>query len=170
MALKDGFTADEWEMLVGAPHAVGTAVMLASFSGLGGTAQEAFSLGKALALGATSSNELLKEICVVGEGTAAQGALRERVKQLDPQNLKAELPNMAMGEAKQAVDALKEKSPENVEPYKEWLMRLAFDVANASKEGDFLGIGGKRISDEERDVLNTLSEVLGMPVPSSATP
>jgi hypothetical protein len=72
-----------------------------------------------------------------------------------------------MGEAKQAVDALKEKSPENVEPYKEWLMRLAFDVANASKEGDFFGIGGKRISDAERDALNTLSEVLGIPVPAA---
>jgi hypothetical protein len=45
-------------------------------------------------------------------------------------------------------------------------MQLAFDVANASKEGDFLGIGGKRISDDERDVLTTLSEVLGIPVPS----
>src|SRR5271170_3325676 len=123
MAPKDGFTADEWEMLVGAPHAVGTAVMLASFSGLGGTAQEAFSLGKALASGVRGSNELIKEISVVEEASAAQSALRERVKQLDPHNLNAELSNMAMGEAKQAVDALKEKSPDNVEPYKEWLMR-----------------------------------------------
>ena len=167
MAIKDGFTTDEWEMLAGSPHAVGTAVMLASFSGLGGTAQEAFALGKTLALGVRSSNELIKEISAVEENAAARSALRERLKELDPQNLKAELSNMAMGEAKQAVDVLKEKSPENVEPYKEWLMRLAFDVANASKEGDFLGIGGKRISDGERDVLNTLSEVLGIPVPAA---
>lgn len=165
MALKDGFTAEEWEMLVGAPQAVGTAVMLASFSGLGGTAHEAVTLGKALDVGATGSNELIKEICTPAEGQAGQTALRERVKELDAQNLNAELANLAMGEAKQAVDALKEKSPENVEPYKEWLMRLAFDVANASKEGDFFGVGGKRISDAERDVLNTLSEVLGVPVP-----
>jgi hypothetical protein len=167
MALKDGFTADEWEMLVGAPQAVGTAVMLASFSGLGGTAHEALTLGKILAAGATGSNELIKEICALAEGPAAQAALRERVKQLDAQNLKNEIANLAMGEAKQAVDALKEKSPENVEPYKEWLMRLAFDVANASKEGDFFGIGGKRISDGERDALNTLSQVLGVPVPTA---
>jgi hypothetical protein len=165
MALKDEFTADEWEMLAGAPHSVGTAVMLASFSGLGGTAQEAFSLGKALASGTKSSNELIKEISAVEESAAAQHALRERVKELDPENMKAELSNMAMGEAKQAVDALKEKSPENVELYKEWLMQLAFDVANASKEGDFLGIGGKRISDGEQEVLTTLSQVLGIPVP-----
>jgi hypothetical protein len=167
MALKDGFTADEWEMLAGAPQAVGTAVMLASFSGLGGTAHEAVTLGRTLATGATSSNELIKEICSVEEGPVAQAALRERVKQLDAQNMNAELANLAMGEAKQAVDALKEKSPENVEPYKVWLMRLAFDVANASKEGDFLGIGGKRISDGERDVLTTLSQVLGVPVPAA---
>ena len=137
MALKDGFTADEWEMLVGAPQAVGMAVMLASFSGLGGTAQEALMLGKTLASGVHGSNELIKEISAPAEGTAAQSALRERVRELDPQNFKAELSNLAMGEAKQAVGALKEKSPENVGPYKEWLMRVAFDVANASKEGIF---------------------------------
>lgn len=165
MALKDLFTADEWEMVVGAPHSLGTAVMLATFSGLGGTAQEAFSIGKAFASGIHGSNELIKEVSAVEESSAAEHALRERVKGLDTQNMKAELSNMAMGEAKQAVDALKEKSPENVGPYKEWLMRLAFDVANASKEGDFLGIGGKRISEGEQEVLTTLSEVLGIPVP-----
>jgi hypothetical protein len=166
MALKDSFTVDEWATLTLAPHAVGTAVMLASFSGFGGTAQEAFSLGKALASGIQGSNELIKETSSVEESPAAQHALRESIRQLDPQNMKAELSNLAMGTAKQAVDALKEKSPANVEPYKEWLMQLAFDVANASKEGDFLGIGGKRISDDERNVLTTLSEVLGIPVPT----
>src|SRR5277367_1243239 len=104
MALKDGFTEDEWEMLVGAPHAVGTAVMLASFSGLGGTAQEAFSLGKALASGIQGSNELIKETSAVEESSAAQHALRESIRELDPQNMKAELSNFAMGTAKQAVD------------------------------------------------------------------
>jgi hypothetical protein len=167
MALKDGFTAEEWEMLAVAPQAVGTAVMLASFSGLGGTAQEALMLGKTLAVGAAGANELIREICAPGEGPAAQAALRERVKELGARNLNAELANLAMGKAKQAVDALKEKSPENVAPYKQWLMRLAFDVANASKEGDFLGIGGQRISDGEKQVLETLSEVLAVPIPTS---
>ena len=167
MALKDGFTAEEWERLAGAPQAVGTAMMLASFSGLGGTAQEALSLGKTLAVGAAGANELIREICAPEEGPAAQVALRERVKELDARNLNAELANLAMGRAKQAVDALKERSPDNVEPYKQWLMRLAFDVANASKEGDFLGIGGKRISDAERQMLETLSQVLAVPVPTS---
>ncbi len=166
MAMKEAFTTDEWEMLAGAPHSVGTAVMMASFSGLGGTAQEAFTLGKAFAEGGKSSNELIKEVSAPNEASVAQHALRERIGELDRQNMKAELSNMAMGEAKQAVDALKEKSPENVEPYKEWLMQLAFEVANASKEGDFLGIGGKRISDGETEVLTTLSEVLGIPVPT----
>jgi hypothetical protein len=167
MALKDAFTADEWEMLAGAPHSVGTAVMMASFSGLGGTAQEAFTLGKTLAEGIKDSNELIKEISAAEESSVAQHALRERISELDRENMQAELSNMAMGEAKQAVDALKEKSPENVEPYKEWLMHLAFEVANASKEGDFLGIGGKRISDGELEVLTTLSQVLGIPVPAA---
>ena len=127
-------------MLVGAPHSVGTAVMLASFSGLAGTAQEAFSLGKMLASGIKGSNELIKEISIFAESSAAQHALRERVGNLDPQNMKAELSNMAMGEGKQAVDALKEKSPENVEPYKQWLKQLAFTKPTPQR-GDFLGIG-----------------------------
>lgn len=38
---------------------------------------------------------------------------------------------------------------------------------SASKEGDFLGSGGKRISDAERDMFNTLSAALEIAVPTA---
>ena len=47
-----------------------------------------------------------------------------------------------------------------VAEYKEWLLRIAKNVAYAAKEGDFLGFGGERFSQGERDFYAALEEAL----------
>lgn len=47
-----------------------------------------------------------------------------------------------------------------VAEYKEWLLYIAKNVAYAAKEGDFLGFGGERFSQEERDFYATLEAKL----------
>ena len=42
-------------------------------------------------------------------------------------------------------------------------MTLAQAVAGAHKEGGFLGIGGKQISDAENQALDEISRALGAP-------
>ncbi|GAB4133345.1 MAG: hypothetical protein Fur0046_04030 [Cyanobacteria bacterium J069] len=44
--------------------------------------------------------------------------------------------------------------------YKSWLLMLATKVAEAVKEGGFLGIGGEKISDAEASVLRKLEDAL----------
>jgi hypothetical protein len=44
--------------------------------------------------------------------------------------------------------------------YKDWLLAIAKKVAEAVKEGGFLGIGGEKISEAEASVLRKLEEAL----------
>ena len=169
MSLKEAFAPEEWATVTEAPQLVATAIMMASFSGLGGTAKEAFSLAHSLAQGQTGTNALLKEITTSSEVSAAQSGLRTKVKDLDQVQFKQELGELALNQARRATEAVNAKAPEEAQAYKQWLMNSAFGVANASKEGDFLGFGGKRISDEEQKMLDSLSTLLDIPIPSSAS-
>ncbi|HKF66674.1 MAG TPA: hypothetical protein VKB36_09100, partial [Vicinamibacterales bacterium] len=59
-----------------------------------------------------------------------------------------------------AVDAVERHSPAEAQPYKMWLAAVARKVAEASKEGGFLGIGGTLVSAKEEEALKELDEVL----------
>jgi hypothetical protein len=61
---------------------------------------------------------------------------------------------------KNAVDAIERHSPAEVQPYKMWLTSIAKKVAEASKEGGFLGMGGTLVSQNEEEALKELDEVL----------
>lgn len=51
------------------------------------------------------------------------------------------------------------------EEYKQWLMLVGDRVAEAAREGGFLGFGKKWESEPERKVLAEIAAVLGTPVP-----
>jgi hypothetical protein len=138
--------------------------MMAGFSGLGGTAKEAFSLASSLTQGLQSTSPLIREVSAREEVMAGQEGIRKKAGTLDGQNFKQQLNTMAINEAKQAVAAIEQKSPGDAAPYKEWLVEIANKVANAAKEGGFLGFGGERVSEGERQTLSQLSEALGLPI------
>ncbi|WP_315784899.1 hypothetical protein [Fischerella sp. JS2] len=48
--------------------------------------------------------------------------------------------------------------------FKSWVLSIAEKVANAVKEGGFLGIGGKRVSDSEASMLKKLEQTLALKV------
>ena len=50
------------------------------------------------------------------------------------------------------------EDPKRVSEFKQWLLRIAKNVAFAAKEGDFMGFGGERFSQEERDFYAALEE------------
>jgi hypothetical protein len=142
--------------------------MMAGFSGLGGTVKEAFSLASSLAQGTTSASPLIKEISARDEILAAQTALRTKTSSLDPQQIKQQLNTMAVNESKQSVEIVTKHAPSDVAAYKQWLMDIAQGVANAAKEGGFLGFGGERVSEGERQTLSLLSEALGIQAQSAS--
>jgi hypothetical protein len=52
-------------------------------------------------------------------------------------------------------------TPEEVEDYRRFVFAVADTVAHVHKEGGFLGIGGKEVSDSEQAVLDQLAQTLG---------
>lgn len=54
-------------------------------------------------------------------------------------------------------------TPAETDSYKKFVMTVAQAVASAHKEGGFLGIGGKQITDAENQALDEISQALGSP-------
>ena len=72
---------------------------------------------------------------------------------------------MAILDERRSVYALLEErvAPEDVDDYREWMRTAAQRAALAAKEGGFLGFGGKRVSEREQEMLETLGEIFGVP-------
>jgi hypothetical protein len=63
-----------------------------------------------------------------------------------------------------AMRLMEEKAtPEEVDAYKHFVMSVAQAAASAHKEGGFLGIGGKEVSEAEDQALDEISTTLGEP-------
>ena len=52
-------------------------------------------------------------------------------------------------------------SADEVEDYKSFVVSLAQRVAEAHKEGGFLGVGGKEVGEAEQAALEEIKEALG---------
>lgn len=52
------------------------------------------------------------------------------------------------------------ESGETAGQYKQWLLGIAKDVAEAGKEGDVLGIGGTHFSEKEQEFYSALEKIL----------
>jgi len=52
-------------------------------------------------------------------------------------------------------------SPEDAAAYRQMLLKVVENTANAAKEGGFLGIGGEQVNDKERAVMDELRQVIG---------
>ena len=75
----------------------------------------------------------------------------------------AEIKERALEVCRQVSLILQSKaSVEESDSYKRWPMAVAERVAEASKEGGFLGFGGERVSEGETAALSELAASLGV--------
>ena len=65
-----------------------------------------------------------------------------------------------MALVKAAAQAVAQRSPAEAAAYKATVLKVAQATAEAAKDGGFLGIGGKLISDDEQHALDALKAVL----------
>jgi hypothetical protein len=147
MTEKAAFNAEEWSKVVEAPALAALTVIAAD---RGGTIRESLSLGRAYSEARRDGSGLLQEIV----STAPQ---------VDPSDLKdrSALPQRAETALREALRVLEEKAtPEEVEAYREFVLKVAETVARAHKEGGVLGIGGKEISESEQAALDELAGVV----------
>jgi hypothetical protein len=155
MTGKSAFTDDEWKLVLQAPTSAGLLVVA---SDRGGSIRESFSMAKAYAEARQDhgDSELLDTI--VSEKPEVD---KTRARSQE------ELQVNAVQHLRDAVALVEQKAtPEEVEDYKRFIVNLAQRVAEARKEG-FLGLGGERVSSDERGAVEQIAEALGTEAPGS---
>jgi hypothetical protein len=148
---KADFNAEEWTTLVEAPVLAGMRVVAAS---RGGTIRESLAVAKlyAHAREKQDDSELLDALVASPPAVDAQ-EVRERG---------GDIATVSTERLREALGLLGEKgTPEEVEEYKAFVVEVGQTAAEAHKEGGFIGIGGKPISDEEQAALDDIRAVLG---------
>ena len=162
MTTKADFSAAEWETLRDAPNLVVLAVATAGASGIFGSIAEAFAPAGVFFDVLKGNNDLLKVICQHDELKASTESIKGLAKSSgDFTSIQATLRKAATDQSKAAVELLKQKgTPEDVAAYRDFLVKLGDKVANAAKEGAFLGFGGERVSEHERSLLAELAQAV----------
>jgi len=164
MSDRTTFTDAEWTLLRVAPSFVSVGVAAADPSGLFASIHEALAGARAAteslnakrdvalfsALAADTSVPKLPDI------EALLGAGPEEVRM---QNFK----DVALERIRASIDLLQRKAaPNELDAYRQLLLRVAADAANAAKEGGFLGIGGVRVSAKERAFIDQVRAAAGI--------
>jgi hypothetical protein len=150
---KADFNAEDWSTVVDGPLYAGLRVIAAD---RGGTLRETLAMGR-----------------VYEEARAKQGAsplLDELIKSppaIDQERLKqagGDLSAVTTEHLRRAMSILESTAtPADADAYKTFVMTVAQAVAEAHKEGGFLGIGGTRVSEAENQALDEISLALGSP-------
>jgi hypothetical protein len=163
MTTQQDFTPEEWLKILESTMLVGMAVSAADPNGLWGMIKEAFASKSAIG-GSKSqpgSNELIK--AVIAELQTREGrsiiheALCKRVAGATP----ADVVQRSLDNLREVAAMLDAKAPSDAAAFKAWLSGISQKVANASKEGSFLGFGGVRVSDAEKATLADIEKALG---------
>jgi len=160
MSLNEKFSEHEWVALRNTPHLVVLAMATAAGSGIFGTIGEMMTAGKAVFEATTHSNELIRALAEKEQAKAAQDAIREEMKSAEPSDVPMWLREQALARCRQTMTILAMKSEEDRVVVADWLRGLGQRVAEASREGGFLGFGGVLVSDPEKALLAELDEAL----------
>ena len=161
MTSKSDFTPEEWKVLLQSVVATGIAITAAEPNGLWGLLKESFasSVPPAKIKTDPKANALIKAVVddfTTAEGTAARDALKAKFKGSKP----AEIKDKCIEMLRQAAAIVDAKAPGDSVVYKGWLGQISQHVAEASKEGGFLGLGGVPISEAEKATLTEISAAL----------
>jgi Bacterial protein of unknown function (DUF937) len=150
VATKARYPESAWTTLRLAPVAAAQLVIGASKSGAIGTTKELSALSNAI----TAAKKDAAPTSLVG---------------LIFENALSETDLGTLGDDQAAVDLLKNamgsiarSSPAEAAGYGKFLVDIATSVAEASKEGGFLGIGGTRVSPEEKLAIDKIRSVAGL--------
>ena len=85
--------------------------------------------------------------------------MKDKLKDSKP----AEIKDKCVDTLRQAGALVDAKAPGDAAAFKGWLRQISQHVAEAAKEGGFLGFGGVRVSDAEKATLTEISTALKLP-------
>lgn len=159
MSTKADYSAEERNSISAAPFLAGLFISMSDPSGLAGITKEALAVGRSLAdPKVTGNTEVLTSLAESLKAGGFSG--RPQLPDL-PKGDKAAARAAMIRHIQAASTAIASKSPTEADAYRQWLVTAAQSVAEAAKEGGFLGIGGTRVSAEEQAALQELSSALG---------
>lgn len=156
------YTNEEWKVLMDTPVRIGRAMMAVSPSGAIGTSQEIMALRKGTkdALQG-STNSTLKTLSQQLQSQEAMQVLWEDAGHAFQDRWDAAtVRKTAISSCQQVVSLLRKGSPQDAQAYKDFVYATARKVAEAAKEGGFMGIGGVAVSAEEKSLLDDISKAL----------
>jgi hypothetical protein len=163
MVSKADFASEEWARVVASPVVAGMAITAADPSGLWGLLQEAFASGRSLldAKQNLATNPLAKAVAEDITNADTRSAARARMQAQFQSAQLGEIKAKAIEELRSVAALVDAKAPNEAPGFKAWLQDVAQKVAEAGKEGGFLGFGGVAVSDAERATLAEVSAALG---------
>jgi hypothetical protein len=151
MTTKAAFNAADWSVVTAAPALTGLLMVAA---GRGGTVRESVALSRAYAQAREAgAGQLLTEVL-------------ETPAQVRPPAHRSgdEAASYVFGQLREAIRLLDlTATPEEVAEYKRFVYGVAEAVANAHKEGGFLGVGGTRVSEGEQALLDRVAALFDAP-------
>jgi predicted urease superfamily metal-dependent hydrolase len=153
MTKRAAFDAEEWATVVDGPIYAALRVIAASH---GGRLREGLALARAYqdARVHRGDSELLDEL-VKSPPAIDVDELR---------HAQSNIVEVAEQQLRDAVGTVGAKAtPVETDSYKKFVMTVAEAVASAHKEGGFLGVGGKQVTDAENQALDEISSALGSP-------
>jgi len=157
MSTQADYTTEEWQQIINAPAVAGTLIITAD-PAFFGAIKESASIAKSInEYGEKSDVELIKAIAAAVRG----GHKFETPDIPKDQGMDGAL-NALVAECRRAVKIVLAKSPDEAEAFSNYLMDVAKQTAESSKEGGFLGIGATRVSDREEAALQKLADALGV--------
>lgn len=175
MITKDSFTVEEWAQIVSAPASIGALVVTADPSGPFGLIGEFKAILSSMQsyvdahAGDSSLMAALKHYMSNQPTEEEQEQIKQWAKQQEDQ-MKAnrpktpeELQQRVRESVSGTMSLLRAKGADEAEvgTFKAMMIGVAEAVANASKEGGFLGFGGTLVSEKEQSILAQIQAELG---------
>jgi len=157
MSKQEDYSVEEWDLIASGPAAAGMTIIVADPAFFGAMKESAAIAQAIIKAGQTSEVELIQSI-------AAASSKGQKYKTPDvPKDQGTEgAVKILVAECRKAARLVKEKSPDEIADYIQYLLNIAKVTAESSKEGGFLGIGATRVSEQETAALDRLAKALDL--------
>lgn len=165
MSNKESYSSDEWSLIRSTVTFVTAGVTAADPGGIVSALQEATAGANAFTQFAEqhASSEFFHALAD-DKSFPAMPDPQSLLGQGDASQRLANFQTAVLARSKDALGVVVRKgTPDDAAGYKQLLLSVAERVANASKEGGFLGFGGVRVSEKERSFLTALAAALDEP-------
>jgi hypothetical protein len=167
MSAMADYTQDEIEKIMATPMIVSMYVMGSSLSGPIGLVKEMMAgVETAIEAGKKApAGSLFNTLWSEQNMKAQQDKLKQETKQsTQGAKVMTEAKGKMLEDIRGAVAIMTAKgSPDEVQEYKQLVIQVAQKVADAAKEGGFMGIGGVQVNQAEQTAIAEIRGAVGVP-------